>query len=205
MPVPTWWQGLSLALWCLGRPEKCRCGREIFARPACGLTPVCARARGPAQSHPLAQREVRHPFGVKDRCDPLRFLRFLLLILVPAVRAKAKRFTEGNEGNEELAPGLEMKVAAPFVSFVSFCYFESRQIPSAVSGSSVALLSFPARELKQSFIRVLSVVRGSLPPFWNQSPSVSSVVSLAASSLPNALGALGRAAVHLRVIRFFAK
>jgi hypothetical protein len=38
------------------------------------------------------------------RFGPLRFLRFLLLISVPGFRAKAKRFTEGNEGNEELAP-----------------------------------------------------------------------------------------------------
>jgi len=39
----------------------------------------------------------------------------------PRFGIKAKRFTEGNEGNEEFAHGFGIKASAPFVSFVSFC------------------------------------------------------------------------------------
>src|SRR2546428_10204920 len=61
----------------------------MFPRLVCGLASVFVRACGPAQSHPLAQRDIPHHFGVKDRRGPLILLRFLLLL-----RPKAKRFTE---------------------------------------------------------------------------------------------------------------
>jgi hypothetical protein len=43
-----------------------------------------------------------------------------VVILPPGFGIQAKRFTEGNEGNEEFAPlGFEINATPPFVSFVS--------------------------------------------------------------------------------------
>ena len=50
-----------------------------------------------------ATKSLANLFGNQAR-GGLRFLRFLLSIWVPVLRVKAKRFTEGNEGNEGFGP-----------------------------------------------------------------------------------------------------
>ncbi|SRR6266568_6926556 len=69
-----------------------------------------------------------------------------------------------NQSPSAPSRGIRGHSAAPFVSFVSFCDFESRKSPI---GDLCVLCGFPelpGSGINASCIRLFSVVRGSFPP-----------------------------------------
>jgi len=114
-------------------------GFKIRAKPSAPIRGIRGHSAAPlvsfvsfcySESQPLEPKQA-HPW---HPCDPWSSCFPVL---------ESKRFTEANEGNEKIAPGLEMKAAAHFASFVSFCDFESRKSPSVISAPSVAIRAHP--------------------------------------------------------------
>jgi hypothetical protein len=134
--------------------------------------------------HPAEGSSAGSASGFRAKARPIGDLCVLCgCPELPGSGIRSKRFTEGNEGNEEFAPpfwnevkalaylgyllskvpaAFGINAAAPFVSFVFFCSSES--------------LPF---EPKQSGLQKVTKATKSLPPprFWKQSPSVASVAS----------------------------
>src|SRR5712664_209033 len=101
-------QALSLVLLALGQTREVQTCRELFARLASSLVPVCVRDCGSAQRHPAARRDDPLPFGIKTAAPFVSFCE----LESPALESRRSGAGCGHAAYSSLPPGFGIKAVA---------------------------------------------------------------------------------------------